>query len=83
MDEQKSKNIEITEQNLEEYGNIGLRTLLLCEREVSQEEYKQWEVQYHEACTTLVDREENMSKVQALLEKNLILVGATAIEDKL
>ncbi|EGR30728.1 phospholipid-translocating p-type flippase family protein, putative [Ichthyophthirius multifiliis] len=83
IDKQKSQKIEETEKNLDDYGNIGLRTLILCEREIPIQEYTQWQKQYQEACTTLVNREEYMIQVQALLEKDLILVGATAIEDKL
>ncbi|KAL4478908.1 hypothetical protein ABPG72_019345 [Tetrahymena utriculariae] len=83
MDKQKSSKIQETEKNLDDYGNIGLRTLLLCEKEISNEEYQSWSKQYHEACTTIENREERMTEVQALLEKDLILVGATAIEDKL
>ncbi|EGR28039.1 phospholipid-translocating p-type flippase family protein, putative [Ichthyophthirius multifiliis] len=83
MDEKNSIEVDKTKQNLDDYGNIGLRTLLLCEREISQQEYDVWLKKYHKACTTLTNRELEMSMVQAELEQNLILVGATAIEDKL
>ena len=35
MNKSISKNVSETEKNLDDYGNIGLRTLLLCEREIS------------------------------------------------
>ncbi len=63
MDKKNCQNLLETEKNLEDYGNIGLRTLLLCEREISEQEYAEWSQKYHEACTTLIDRELNMSKV--------------------
>ncbi len=34
MDQKTSKEVEKTKKNLDDYGNIGLRTLLLCEREI-------------------------------------------------
>ena len=44
---------------------------------------KQWNALYHEAATSLLNRDENIQKVAELIEKNLIILGATAIEDKL
>lgn len=58
MDKSRSQKIAETEKNLDDYGNIGLRTLLVCEKEISQEEYSKWSKLYHEACTTLENREE-------------------------
>ncbi len=42
-----------------------------------------WQVKYFEAKTSLTGREEKLAEVSELIEKNLILVGCTAIEDKL
>jgi phospholipid-transporting ATPase len=44
---------------------------------------KSWNLLYHEAATSLQKRDENIQNVAELIEKNLFLIGATAIEDKL
>ena len=72
-----------TWQNLEDYGRIGLRTLVLGERKIEREYFNQWRKRYQEAITSLDEREAKMSALQDELERELELVGATAIEDKL
>lgn len=52
-------------------------------REISKEEYEIWSKLYEAAATTLVNRAEELDKVAELIEKEMILLGATAIEDKL
>lgn len=72
-----------TLKNLEVFANEGLRTLLLAERTVTNEEFQTWVAKYQEATTSLVDREKKIEDVQDQIEQGLKLVGATAIEDKL
>jgi len=47
------------------------------------EEYTEWIRRYQEATIALDDREKLVEVVSSELEQNLILLGATAIEDKL
>ncbi|CAG8786310.1 6372_t:CDS:10, partial [Gigaspora margarita] len=75
--------VEQTLQHLEEYATEGLRTLCIAMREVSEEEYRVWSTVYEKASTTLVNRSEELDKAAEMIEKNLFLLGATAIEDKL
>jgi phospholipid-transporting ATPase len=75
--------VEQTLQHLEEYATEGLRTLCIAMREISEEEYKVWSGIYDKAATTLVNRQEELDKAAEMIEKNLFLLGATAIEDKL
>jgi phospholipid-translocating ATPase len=63
--------------------DIGLRTLTLAYREIDEEEYYAWERDYHNAEVLVDGREAAIEEVSSRLEKNLILLGATAIEDKL
>lgn len=49
----------------------------------TDDEYEAWAVKYHEATTTLDNREESISAVSEEIEKELVLLGATAIEDRL
>ncbi|CAG8604638.1 2225_t:CDS:10 [Paraglomus occultum] len=75
--------VEQTLQHLEDYATEGLRTLCIAMREISEEEYKVWSGIYDKASTTLVNRQEELDKAAEMIEKNLFLLGATAIEDKL
>ena len=74
---------EETWQNLEDYGRIGLRTLVLGEKRIEKIFFSEWKKKYQEAITSIIDREAKMSVLQDELERDLDLVGATAIEDKL
>ena len=65
------------------YATDGLRTLCLASRDISEEEYKQWSVIYNQAASTINGRGEALDQAAELIEKDLFLLGATAIEDKL
>ena len=75
--------VEETLKNLEDFANEGLRTLLLAEKIIPSKEYIQWLTKYKIAITSIKDRDEKVAQVQDEIETELILVGATAIEDKL
>ncbi|KAH0608463.1 uncharacterized protein H6S33_001597 [Morchella sextelata] len=75
--------VEATLQHLEDYATEGLRTLCLAMREIPDEEYRQWSAIYDKAATTINNRGEELDKAAELIEKDLYLLGATAIEDKL
>jgi phospholipid-translocating ATPase len=58
----------------------GLRTLMLGRKHLTEEEYKKWNEEYVKAKSTIGDkREEAIDKCYERIEKNLELVGATAI----
>ena len=69
--------------HLKIFAQEGLRTLVLGFRELTQAEFAAWQAAYREASAAAKDRAELMSKVADDLEKNLVIVGVTAIEDKL
>lgn len=69
--------------SLEIFGNIGLRTLVLAQKRISQKDYRVWNAAYENAKNMMENRLENMNKLQEEMEKDLVLLGATAIEDKL
>lgn len=75
--------VENTLIHLEEFASEGLRTLCIAMREIPEEEYARWSQVYDKAATTLVDRADELDKAAELIEQNLFLLGATAIEDKL
>lgn len=73
-----------TKEHLHDYADAGLRTLVLAYREVSQEEYEIFNKEFTEAKNSVgADREEKLDQVAEKIEKDLILLGATAVEDKL
>lgn len=72
-----------TTAHLEEFAAEGLRTLCLATRVVPDEEYTQWSVIFDKASTTLNNRSEELDKASELIEREMYLLGATAIEDKL
>ncbi|KAK3272899.1 hypothetical protein CYMTET_18832 [Cymbomonas tetramitiformis] len=74
---------ETTKTHLQEYGEDGLRTLCLAYRHLDAGDYEQWNAIFEDARTSLVDREEKMDAAAELIEKDLLLIGCTAIEDKL
>lgn len=70
-------------QHINEFATEGLRTLLYGYRFLDEEEYRSWKKVYHDATTSLVDRQLSIEKAGEMIEQQLELVGATAIEDKL
>jgi phospholipid-translocating ATPase len=52
-------------------------------REIDVEEYERWAQQYHEATLALVDRERRLEEVAEVIERDMQLLGASGIEDKL
>ncbi|NWX31760.1 AT8B1 ATPase, partial [Notiomystis cincta] len=74
---------EATEEALDIFASETLRTLCLCYRDISQDEFEAWNKKFMEASLATSHRDEALDKVYEEIEKNLILLGATAIEDKL
>jgi len=78
------KYLETTSRHLNEYGEVGLRTLALAYRKLDEQEYSDWNNEFQKAKTAVgPDREAMLEKVSDSMERELILVGATAVEDKL
>ncbi|VVT49577.1 uncharacterized protein SAPINGB_P002338 [Magnusiomyces paraingens] len=72
-----------TTTHLEDFAVEGLRTLCLATRLVPDEEYGPWSQVFDKAATTLTNRSEELDKAAELIEREMYLLGATAIEDKL
>ncbi|CAD6205123.1 unnamed protein product [Miscanthus lutarioriparius] len=73
----------ISREHLEQFGSAGLRTLCLAYRDLSREQYESWNEKFVQAKSSLRDRDKKLDEVAELIEKDLVLVGCTAIEDKL
>uniref|UniRef100_A0A8C2XZ56 P-type ATPase C-terminal domain-containing protein n=1 Tax=Capra hircus TaxID=9925 RepID=A0A8C2XZ56_CAPHI len=75
--------IEKTRIHVDEFALKGLRTLCMAYRQFTSKEYEEINRRLFEARTALQQREEKLAGVFQFIEKDLILLGATAVEDKL
>ena len=75
---------DVTLQHLEEYATEGLRTLCLAMREIPDQEFREWQQIFEKASTTVSgNRADELDKAAEIIEHDLYLLGATAIEDRL
>uniref|UniRef100_A0A8D0R8N9 Phospholipid-transporting ATPase n=1 Tax=Sus scrofa TaxID=9823 RepID=A0A8D0R8N9_PIG len=74
---------EVTMDHLDDFASDGLRTLMVAYRELDNAFFQNWSLKHNEAYLSLEDRENKISLVYEEIEKDLMLLGATAIEDKL
>lgn len=68
---------------MNEYAKEGLRTLLIIEKTMTEQEYAAWNASYIEALNSMQDRDRKIEQCAATVEKDFDLVGSTALEDKL
>lgn len=69
--------------HIDQYATEGLRTLVYADKFLDANEYDNCKRLYRDAETSLDDRQRRMEEVGEILEKDLDLVGASAVEDKL
>ncbi|KAL8522562.1 hypothetical protein ACS0TY_012643 [Phlomoides rotata] len=75
---------EVTTKHLNEYGEAGLRTLALAYKTLDEAKYAAWNEEFTKARTAINgDRDGMLERLADMMEKDLILIGATAVEDKL
>lgn len=72
-----------TSKDMEAFANGGLRTLCIASRNLSEQEYIDWQRMYDAAASATVDRDEEIDKANEQIEHSLTILGATALEDKL
>ncbi|KAJ9635464.1 phospholipid transporting ATPase [Coniosporium tulheliwenetii] len=72
-----------TAEHLEMFAREGLRTLCIAQRELGEEEYQEWNKEHDLAAAAVQDREEKLERVSDAIERELLLLGGTAIEDRL
>uniref|UniRef100_A0A673HD67 Phospholipid-transporting ATPase n=1 Tax=Sinocyclocheilus rhinocerous TaxID=307959 RepID=A0A673HD67_9TELE len=78
-----SEVMKVTTEHLNEFAGEGLRTLVLAYKDLDEEYFSEWKQRHHESSVALEDREEKLEKLYEEIEKDMMLIGATAIEDKL
>lgn len=73
-----------TSSHLSDYAEDGLRTLVFAYRKLEVAEYENWNSIFTRAKTTVgPKRDELLESASEMIEKDLILLGAAAVEDKL
>jgi phospholipid-translocating P-type ATPase (flippase) len=64
------------------FSEDGLRTLMLAVRELPESEFDAWFQGYQKAAASIQNRTEAIGAVADEIERDLVVVGTTAIEDK-
>uniref|UniRef100_A0AAX7UGC0 Phospholipid-transporting ATPase n=1 Tax=Astatotilapia calliptera TaxID=8154 RepID=A0AAX7UGC0_ASTCA len=78
-----NKLMEVTTNHLNEYAGDGLRTLALAYKDLDKTYMIDWKHRQHEASVAMEGREEKLDELYEEIEKDMMLLGATAVEDKL
>ena len=72
-----------TAEHLEMFAREGLRTLCVAERDIDEQYYQEWSREHDLAAQALQNREDRLEEVSDQIEQDLMLIGGTAIEDRL
>lgn len=83
VDDKTKLRIFRTQQQLNNYSKKGLRVLCMAKRVLSDTEYEDWAIKHKDAENALSNREHKLQDSYHRIEKNLRLIGATGIEDRL
>lgn len=70
-------------QHLEDFATEGLRTLVYSKKCLSQEEYASWRKISSEAQSAVINRQALLDRAAETIEQSMLLLGVTAIEDRL
>ncbi|XP_063822366.1 phospholipid-transporting ATPase IF-like [Ostrinia nubilalis] len=73
--------IEDTDSDINVFANKGLRTLAIAYREIPEEEYNKISESIQKLDTTKVESLQLVTQQYRVLERQLTLIGATAVED--
>ncbi|MCJ1387311.1 hypothetical protein MMC18_000152 [Xylographa bjoerkii] len=72
-----------TAEHLETFAREGLRTLCIAQRILGEDEYQTWNKEHDIAAAAVYNREDKLEIVSDAIERELTLLGGTAIEDRL
>ncbi|XP_073922017.1 probable phospholipid-transporting ATPase IM isoform X3 [Castor canadensis] len=75
--------LSLTSDHLSEFAGEGLRTLAIAYRDLDDKYFKEWHKMLEDANAAIDKREEQICGLYEEIERDLMLLGATAIEDKL
>ncbi|XP_050447306.1 phospholipid-transporting ATPase ID isoform X6 [Cataglyphis hispanica] len=72
-----------TLEHLNKFASEGLRTLCLSVRDLDEKFFNNWKQRHQEAALSHERRDDKLDAIYEEIEKDMSLLGATAIEDKL
>ena len=75
--------VDATLSHLESFAAEGLERYALLQKLYQKNDIETWSTKYYEASTSLENRSEKLDEIAEVIENDLFLLGATAIEDKL
>uniref|UniRef100_A0A8D2KEU2 Phospholipid-transporting ATPase n=1 Tax=Urocitellus parryii TaxID=9999 RepID=A0A8D2KEU2_UROPR len=75
--------VEDTLKHLEIFATEGLRTLCIAYTDLTETEYQDWLQEYKKASAISQNRIQRLEECYEIIEKEFLLLGATAIEDRL
>jgi phospholipid-translocating ATPase len=70
-------------ENAENLAVKGLRTLVLTQKLLTQEEFDKWNEEYNDAITSMDNRKEKIAQAVSKLENNMDFLCVTGVEDLL
>ncbi|XP_077935498.1 putative phospholipid-transporting ATPase IM isoform X2 [Halichoerus grypus] len=73
----------LTTNHLSEFAGEGLRTLAIAYRDLDDKYFKEWHKMLEDASALMDERDERIAGLYEEIERDLMLLGATAVEDKL
>ncbi|XP_032153697.1 probable phospholipid-transporting ATPase IM isoform X9 [Sapajus apella] len=75
--------LSLTSDHLSEFAGEGLRTLAIAYRDLDDKYFKEWHKMLEDANVATEERDERIAGLYEEIERDLMLLGATAVEDKL
>uniref|UniRef100_A0A6Q2XRX0 Phospholipid-transporting ATPase n=1 Tax=Esox lucius TaxID=8010 RepID=A0A6Q2XRX0_ESOLU len=75
--------MDTTSEHLNEFAGEGLRTLALAYKVLDRDFFEEWMTRLLLASTVMENREQRLADLYEEIETGLLLLGATAVEDKL
>ncbi|XP_023579830.1 probable phospholipid-transporting ATPase IM [Octodon degus] len=75
--------LSLTSDHLSDFAGEGLRTLAIAYREVDDKYFKEWHKRREVASAATHGRDDQIARLYEEVERELTLLGATAVEDKL
>jgi phospholipid-translocating ATPase len=79
----KKEYISYISENAENLATKGLRTLVLTQKIISQEDFDNWNKEYNEALSSMENRKEKIAQTISKLENNMEFLCVTGVEDLL
>ncbi|CAK6432249.1 unnamed protein product [Pipistrellus nathusii] len=73
----------LTSDHISEFAGEGLRTLAIAYRDLDDKYFNEWNKMLEDANAATDEREERIAGLYEEIERDLMLLGATAVEDKL